>query len=153
MLQTEGGDIISVLHIAVMQEILIIFIHQLICSAAIPCIYLSRRRTCFYQSDNLDPLIKYISDKALLSTFVPLQLRYFVAYGRIKLSYTTHNFVTIGEIYRLGLIFRTLRPGRNGRHFDIFKCIFLNETVRISIDISLNFVPYGPIDPNQHWFR
>ena len=29
---------------------------------------------------------------------------------------------------------------------DIFKCIFLNESVRISIKISLKFVPKGPID-------
>ena len=36
----------------------------------------------------------------------------------------------------------------NGRHFpdDIFKCIFLNENVWIPIEISLNFVPKGPID-------
>ena len=27
-----------------------------------------------------------------------------------------------------------------------FKCIFLNENVRISIDISLKFVPEGPIN-------
>ena len=42
----------------------------------------------------------------------------------------------------------TLRPRQNGHHFseDIFKCIFLNENVRISINISLNFAPYGPID-------
>ena len=41
----------------------------------------------------------------------------------------------------------TLRPRQNRRHFadDIFKCIFLNETVWISIDISLKFVPKGPI--------
>ena len=34
------------------------------------------------------------------------------------------------------------------RHFpdDIFKCIFLNENVKISIKISLKFVPKGPID-------
>ena len=31
---------------------------------------------------------------------------------------------------------------------DIFKCIFLNENVRISIKISLKFVPDGPIDNN-----
>ena len=32
-------------------------------------------------------------------------------------------------------------------HFpDIFKCIFLNEDVRISIEISLKFVPRGPIN-------
>ena len=39
-----------------------------------------------------------------------------------------------------------LRP--NGRHFtdDIFKCIFLNENIWISINISLNFVPKGQIN-------
>ena len=42
----------------------------------------------------------------------------------------------------------TLRLRQNGRHFpdDIFKCIFLNENVWISIKISLNFVPRGPIN-------
>ena len=42
----------------------------------------------------------------------------------------------------------TLRPGQNERHFpdDIFKCIFLNENVRISFKISLKFVPEGPIN-------
>ena len=36
----------------------------------------------------------------------------------------------------------------NGRHFpdDISKCIFLNETVWISIKISLKFVPNGLFD-------
>ena len=29
---------------------------------------------------------------------------------------------------------------------DIFKCIFLNETDKISIQISLKLVPEGPID-------
>ena len=40
----------------------------------------------------------------------------------------------------------TLRPRQNGRHFpdDIFKCIFLNENVWISINISMKFVPRGP---------
>ena len=42
----------------------------------------------------------------------------------------------------------TLQPRQNGRHFpdDIFKCIFLNENVWISIKISLKFVPKGPIN-------
>ena len=37
----------------------------------------------------------------------------------------------------------SLRPRRDRRHFadDIFKCIFLNKKVRISIRISLKFVP------------
>ena len=42
----------------------------------------------------------------------------------------------------------TLRPRQNGRHFadDILKCIFLNGNVWIPIEISLKFVPKGPID-------
>ena len=37
----------------------------------------------------------------------------------------------------------TLRPRQNGHHFtdDIFKCIFFNENVWISLKISLKFVP------------
>ena len=53
----------------------------------------------------------------------------------------------------LAMIFRpqnvnTLRPRQNGRHFtdDTFKRIFLNENVRISINISLKFVPKGLIN-------
>ena len=45
-------------------------------------------------------------------------------------------------------LLNTLRLRQNGCHFadDPFKCIFLNETLRISIKISLNFVPRGPIN-------
>ena len=45
-------------------------------------------------------------------------------------------------------LFNTLRPRQDGRHYpdDIFKCIFLNENVWISIEISLKFVPKGPIN-------
>ena len=44
--------------------------------------------------------------------------------------------------------FNTLRLRQKGRHFadDIFKCIFLNETFRILNEISLKYVPYGPIN-------
>ena len=46
--------------------------------------------------------------------------------------------------------FNSLRPRQNGLHFpdDIFKCIFLNEStsICISIEISLKFVPKGPIN-------
>ena len=44
----------------------------------------------------------------------------------------------------------TLRPRQNGCHFpdDIFKWIFLNENVWISIKITLKFVPRGPISNN-----
>ena len=47
-----------------------------------------------------------------------------------------------------GYYLNTLRPIQNGRRFpdDIFKCTFFNENVWISIKISLNFVPKGPIN-------
>ena len=54
--------------------------------------------------------------------------------------------------YFLGLLHRhwvnTLRPRQNGRRFadDTFKRIFLNENVRISIEISLKFVAKGLIN-------
>ena len=42
----------------------------------------------------------------------------------------------------------TLRPRQNRRRFtdDVLKCIFLNENVWITIEISLKCVPKGPID-------
>ena len=45
----------------------------------------------------------------------------------------------------------SLRPRQNGRHFadDTFKCFFLKENVRISIKISLKFVPKGPFNNNS----
>ena len=48
----------------------------------------------------------------------------------------------------LSIMLNTLRLRQNGRHFpdDIFKWIFLNENVWISISISLKFVPRGPIN-------
>ena len=44
----------------------------------------------------------------------------------------------------------TLRLRQNGRHFadDIFKWIFLNENIWISIKISLKFVSKGPFNNN-----
>ena len=45
-------------------------------------------------------------------------------------------------------VINTLRPRQNGRHFpdDILKRIFLKENFRISIKISLKFVPKGSIN-------
>ena len=42
----------------------------------------------------------------------------------------------------------TLRPRQIGRHFTdvIVKCIFFNEHIWIPINISLQFVPGGPIN-------
>ena len=46
------------------------------------------------------------------------------------------------------VLVNTLWVRQNGRHFpdDIFKWIFLNEIIWISIKISLKFVPSGPIN-------
>ena len=46
------------------------------------------------------------------------------------------------------LSINTLRQRQNGRHLpdNIFKCIFLNENVWISLEISLKFVPKVPIN-------
>ena len=47
-----------------------------------------------------------------------------------------------------GIVVNTLRPRQNESHFadDIFKRIFLNENIWISIKISLKFVPKGTIN-------
>ena len=59
--------------------------------------------------------------------------------------YYCHIFVIM---ILIGWLFNTLRPKQNGRHFpnDIFKCIFLNENVWISIKISLKSVCKGPVN-------
>ena len=69
-----------------------------------------------------------------------------------NLPATTRNFGRKEVADRLQAMcdrgFNTLRPRQNGRHLadNIFKCIFLNENVWIPIEISLKFVPKGPID-------
>ena len=60
------------------------------------------------------------------------------------------NFVSNtpgGGLAQWGLI-NTLRQRQDGRHFpdDILKWIFFNEIIWISIEISLKFVPSGPIN-------
>ena len=56
--------------------------------------------------------------------------------------------ITGRELLSWYWVFNTLRPTQNARHFpdDIFKWIFLNENVWTSINISLKFVPRGPIN-------
>ena len=52
------------------------------------------------------------------------------------------------EHHKTYSIFNTMRPRRNEQHFadDIFKRIFFNENVWITIKNSLKFVPKGPIN-------
>ena len=46
-------------------------------------------------------------------------------------------------VHAINAWINTLRPRQKGRHF---KRIFLNEDIRILIEISLKFVPKGPIN-------
>ena len=52
--------------------------------------------------------------------------------------------------WRSGDFLNTLRPKQNGRHFinDIFNSFFFNENAWIPNNISLKFVPKGPINNN-----
>ena len=43
-------------------------------------------------------------------------------------------------------IFNSSPPGQNDGHFEVFKCMFLNDNVNISIQIYLNLVPRSSIN-------
>ena len=60
-----------------------------------------------------------------------------------KIKYQHISFAM--ELVNVNRLFDTLRPRQNGRHFadDIFRHIFVNRNVWISIDISLKFIPKG----------
>ena len=64
----------------------------------------------------------------------------------VCIMFDTDSFNT----YAMYLYIDTLRPRQNGRRSadNIFKRIFLNKNVIISIKISLKFVPKGPTNSN-----
>ena len=68
--------------------------------------------------------------------------------GTLWLNSLTEVWCKISSLQCQPVVVNTLRPRQNGRHFahNIFKSIFLNENVWISTEISLNFVPKGPIN-------
>ena len=72
-----------------------------------------------------------------VQTVKTLPFLLFVGQGEFLLYETAKWFICSINI---------LKPRQNGRHFadDIFKCIFLNEYVWISIKIPLKSVPGGP---------
>ena len=72
-----------------------------------------------------------------------MKCHYFIYYSMCL--DTTHSFTTTSPG---GQLINSLRPRENGCHFpdDAFKRIFLYENVRISIKISMKFVPKGPIN-------
>ena len=66
----------------------------------------------------------------------------------IALVAVTAYLLCVGSFENRAHHINTLRSKQNGRRFpdNLFKWIFLNENVLISIDISLKFVPNGPIN-------
>ena len=66
----------------------------------------------------------------------------------VGLVWCGYKETPVERLWRRVCEFNTLRPRQNGRHFTAytFKCVFLNENMRISINISLKFVLKGPID-------
>ena len=79
---------------------------------------------------------KNVKYRSLLQASLPVVIGIWRAYDRDTSS------------WRRVFVLNTLRPRQNGRYFpdDIFKCIFLNENVLISIKIPLKFVPKGPVN-------
>ena len=68
----------------------------------------------------------------------------------MRLSLTMQALITTGTKPRAWkpMTLNTYRPRQYGRHFPdaIFRWLFLNKNVWISINISLKFVPRGPIN-------
>ena len=85
-------------------------------------------------------------------TYIPLYLRVVNGhlYGRLfeLWAYLSTNSALLKALGTTKVLLNTLRPRQNGHNFadNIFKCIFLNENVRIPIIISLKFVPEGHIN-------
>ena len=79
----------------------------------------------------------------LLINDIHYQLHCFYNYDHFlwQLSFTVISLV----------LFNSSHLGQNGRHFadHIFKCIFMNEKICISIRISLKFFPKCPIDKKR----
>ena len=75
-------------------------------------------------------------------------LQIYLIFLIISIFNKCHHSNTAVTSVKMDVIFNILRPWQNGSHFpdDTFKSIFLNENVRISIKISLKFVPKGPIN-------
>ena len=82
-----------------------------------------------------------------------LKKTYFSSFNNLKLSYENdrHDIILSADalVFDSSVApFNTFRPWQNGSHYtdNIFKCILLNQNVKISIKISLKFVPKDPID-------
>ena len=96
-------------------------------------------------------IVKDIFIKCITQYFIPRSIWYkisqFDSFLHSYIPFRSRNHV-IFVMKPLYTFIDTLRLRQNGRHFpdDIFKWIFFNVNVWISIKISLKFVPKGPIN-------
>ena len=82
----------------------------------------------------------------------------FVPIGAASLIYSNLSYIQpLGWQSKITEYVNTLRPRQDSQRFvdDIFKCIFWNEGVWSSINISFKFVPYIIVKLTifQYWFR
>ena len=85
------------------------------------------------------------SDANLVSIFKesPLPVTCIINLSHLSLTPVLSCYGAMQQV-----LVNTLRQRQDGCHFpdDIFRCILLNENIWITINISLSFVPKGPID-------
>ena len=68
---------------------------------------------------------------------------------KVFYNFINHDTMRLLDIgYSSETHLNTLGPRQNDRHFpdDIFRCIFLNQNVETSINISLKFVSKGSVN-------
>ena len=77
-----------------------------------------------------------------------MALRWLWLYWQLLCLAMGNLFCNLTYEYGHFMMFNTLRPRQNRRRFtdDIFKCIFLNENVWISLNISLKYIPKVPFN-------
>ena len=115
------------------------------------CILTCTRSSVSRQSVSRRAVTSVTTECVLTAMLTPASIRRaLVIIWRLRVSLQWRHIERDGALnqQRLDCLLNTLRTTQNGRHFpdDIFKYIFLNENVWISIKISLKFVPKGPID-------
>ena len=83
--------------------------------------------------------ITHVEYKCIILMYLFCQLRF---HSDVSLSIRRNTRYTC-LVHCWSWLFNSLRPRQYRRHFadDIFKCIFLNENVWISLKISLKFIP------------
>ena len=116
---------------------------------------------CIVQTPHFISTASYLQLVLVHQSFIRFSIRQFCSRGLFSWQRLTVIWMWISNHIHCSMwislfILNSLRPRQNGRLFvdDTFKCIFLNENIRILIKISLQFIPKYPQLTNvNHWFR